>query len=367
LKESGCLAIHSNGDVDPTPMGKIMSYYYLSHKTIRALTKHAKPIATFEEALQWMCRATEYDELPVRHNEDLINAELSANLPFKAETFGLPMWDPHVKAFLLLQAYFSRIDLPISDYVGDQISVLDQSIRIVQASIDVLTELGYLQSCRMMITLLQCVKSARWPEDGPLALFPGIEPDAEKSRLRSDAAKPRSLVEATTTSPKELDTVLFKQLSLPTPAHTKVLKALSQLPQLRVNIHEPNALGFAVSLSRLNAAANEKYNIFAPRYPKPQTEGFFLLVSDAATGEILALKRVSWPSAEKSRGGNANKPSTRSRIRLPESTKDRNVRVQVVSDSYIGMEWGVEDVEIPAPPRVADDVAKKPGKGEEEW
>ena len=52
------------------------------------------------------------------------------------------MWDPHVKAFLLLQSYFSRIDLPISDYVGDQNSVLDQSIRIVQASIDVMTELG---------------------------------------------------------------------------------------------------------------------------------------------------------------------------------------------------------------------------------
>lgn len=62
-------------------------------------------------------------ELPVRHNEDLINAELSKALPFQAETFGLPMWDPHVKAFLLIQAFMSRIELPISDYVTDQNSV----------------------------------------------------------------------------------------------------------------------------------------------------------------------------------------------------------------------------------------------------
>ena len=71
-------------------------------------------------------------ELPVRHNEDLINIELSKNLPLKAERFGVPMWDPHVKAYLLIQAFMSRIDLPISDYVTDQNSVLDQSIRIIQ-------------------------------------------------------------------------------------------------------------------------------------------------------------------------------------------------------------------------------------------
>ncbi|KAI9773192.1 MAG: hypothetical protein M1835_006186, partial [Candelina submexicana] len=64
LAESGCIKVHSNGDVDSTPMGKIMSYYYLSHKTIRHLLRHAKRSATFEEVLSWMCCATEFDELP---------------------------------------------------------------------------------------------------------------------------------------------------------------------------------------------------------------------------------------------------------------------------------------------------------------
>ena len=68
LAASGCIVQHSNGDVDPTSLGKIMSYYYLSHKTIRLLLKHAKRDASFEDALAWMCGATEFDELPVRHN-----------------------------------------------------------------------------------------------------------------------------------------------------------------------------------------------------------------------------------------------------------------------------------------------------------
>lgn len=68
LAESGCVALHSNGDVDSTPLGKIMSYYYLSHRTIRHLVKHAKRDARFEDVLAWMCGASEFDELPVRHN-----------------------------------------------------------------------------------------------------------------------------------------------------------------------------------------------------------------------------------------------------------------------------------------------------------
>ena len=68
LAESRCIALHPNGDVDSTPFGKIMSYYYLSHKTIRHLVKLAKRGASFEDVLAWMCGATEFDELPVRHN-----------------------------------------------------------------------------------------------------------------------------------------------------------------------------------------------------------------------------------------------------------------------------------------------------------
>ncbi len=133
------------------------------------------------DSLSWMCRATEYDELPVRHNEDLVNAELSRNLPFPGSSFGLPMWDPHVKAFLLLQAHMSRVRLPITDYVGDKTSVLDQSIRIIQASIDVLAELGHLSSCLQMAKLLQCIKSARWPTDPPLSILPGVDPDKPRT------------------------------------------------------------------------------------------------------------------------------------------------------------------------------------------
>ncbi|KAF2097208.1 Sec63-domain-containing protein [Rhizodiscina lignyota] len=357
LADSGCAAIHSNGDIDSTPLGKIMSYYYLSHKTIRHLIKHAKRDATFEDALSWMSCATEYDELPVRHNEDLINAELSANLPLKAEGFGLPMWDPHVKAFLLLQAHFSRIDLPISDYVGDQTSVLDQAVRIIQASIDVLTELDLGSSCKMMIRLLQCVKSARWPEDQALSIFPGIKPEAD----REGKGAVKTLVEAVAMSRKAQEQMV-RQLGVPASVQPRFFKALNALPNLKVEAVDVTALGLSVAISRLNPVTERQFRMYAPKYPKPQTEGFFLVVEDAVSGSVLAMKRVNWPMKDDGRRqASASRLNTKVAVRLPEGVDARHVNTTILSDGYVGMEWKIERIEVPAAPKAVDDGLKKQG------
>lgn len=371
LAQSSCVIVDSaTGDVDPTPFGKIMSYYYLSHKTIRHLISHAKREPTFQDVLSWMCSATEFDELPVRHNEDLINGELARNLPLSVESMGsLPLWDPHVKAFLLLQAYMSRVDLPISDYVGDQISVLDQGIRIIQASIDVLAELGYLPACRMMMTLLQCIKSARWPEDHPLSILPGLEP--ENIKPEPELLLPESLT-ALSSLPASAVSSLTQKLHLPPTTSTQFTKAVSTLPRLSVALSEVSARGLTVTLTRQNPHPSPEYKIYAPRFPKPQTEGFFLIVSAAtatANGvdggeDILALKRISWPpvvvAVDENRSTARKQTATaKATVKFPENgvatsgvaTSDakRKVNVRIVSDAYIGMEWGISGVELPAP------------------
>lgn len=359
LEKSKCIEVHGTGDVDPTPLGKIMSYYYLSHKTIRHLATHAKPRASFLDVLTWMSNATEYDELPVRHNEDLINDELSRNLPFPGTSFGLPMWDPHVKAFLLLQAYFSRVDLPITDYVGDQTSVLDQSIRIVQAGIDVLTELGHLSSCLQMMTLLQCIKSARWPADAPASIFPGAEGTEDKTSLKDIAALPQG----------ELAT-FAKKLGVPGPQTQRFAHAAGLLPNLRVSVEKPTTEGVTVVLKRENALREDR--IWAPKYPKPQTESHFVMLADVANDEVFAVKRVGWGSKEQSGIGNGGKLSkakedrgikglVKANLRVHPELVGRKIDVLVVSDAYIGMEHRIEGVEIPQAPAPEDGARKKEG------
>ena len=85
--------------------------------------------------LRLLAEATEYDELPVRHNEDKINYELSTGTRYKVDDWHLNLGDAHVKAFLLLQGHLSHLKMPITDYVNDTITVLDSSIRIIQVAL----------------------------------------------------------------------------------------------------------------------------------------------------------------------------------------------------------------------------------------
>jgi antiviral helicase SLH1 len=355
LAKSDCVLVHSNGDVDSTPFGKIMSYYYLSHLTIRMFLSKArkKENPVFGDVLAWISLATEFDDLPVRHNEDLINAELAKNLPLGTEDLmgSLPMWDPHVKAFLLLQSFMSRIDLPISDYVGDQNSVLDQSIRIIQAGVDVLTEMGKMGAVREMVKLLQSIKSARWPEDYPLSILPGVSEIADEKVAQR---LPKDLVTLVTVADmrggKALDGVM-NLLEIQGSGRAQFTKALAALPNLAVNASSPGQEGsLIVTLTRRNALQNAEGRIYAPKFPKPQTEGYFVLVGEMEMpDEIIALKRANWPSSQQRNGGRQswNLEST-VRIKLEESTVERKISVLVMSDAYPGMEWKVDNVLVPA-------------------
>lgn len=158
LNLSGCIKIDKMDDefnVESTSFGKIASYYYLSHKTIRLFLDRVQIKSTIRDILGILCDSDEYSELPVRHNEDLLNRDLEKELPWSVQPHQ-PYDNPHAKAFLLLQAHLTRTNLPISDYVTDTFSVLDQAIRILQARIAVKFILfsQYLLCTKILIILI---------------------------------------------------------------------------------------------------------------------------------------------------------------------------------------------------------------------
>jgi activating signal cointegrator complex subunit 3 len=73
---------------------------------------------------------------------------------------------PHTKTALLLQAHFERFtpdQLPIADYGTDMKTVLDSSIRILQAMIDTCAEYrNDFAATIKCIEMMQCLKSGCW-------------------------------------------------------------------------------------------------------------------------------------------------------------------------------------------------------------
>jgi len=156
LVRAGCIEYRKEDEsLIPTPLGYLASFYYLSYETIKFLGDKLGPNIKVDELISIMSNAKEFAGLPVRHNEDVLNEALTHLVPIKVSKHDLE--SPHVKANLLLQAHFERCPLPITDYITDTKSVLDQAIRIIQGMIDICSHKGYLQTTMNLVHVIQMV------------------------------------------------------------------------------------------------------------------------------------------------------------------------------------------------------------------
>ena len=78
----------------------------------------------------------------------------------RAHTVQLASYNPSKYLFsimtaALVQAHMARLPAPISDYVTDTKSVLDQSLRILQAMTDVSADAGWLDTALVTMMLVQ--------------------------------------------------------------------------------------------------------------------------------------------------------------------------------------------------------------------
>ncbi|CAD7959463.1 unnamed protein product [Amoebophrya sp. A120] len=163
--------------IEPQPLGKVASLYYMGHKTVfefqNTLEKNTdEGIMSFLDILKMICNCPEYRELPVRHNEDQLNMEFAEKLPIPLDLATQSYDSPHTKAFLLLQAHLFQRDLPSTDYKTDLKSVLDRTIPIIQALVDIASEEAQWRTCLNLITLLQCLHQATHPWRSSLFTLP---------------------------------------------------------------------------------------------------------------------------------------------------------------------------------------------------
>lgn len=177
LQDEGCIEIDENDVVKASTLGKAVSEYYLNHRTAKQMkfglrqcakmiisekpsianidkTSTLRPLVRSDRldelSIAWLiyalCCTHEFDELPVRHNEEILNEELSESVMWGPDTSAVlskdgragyvnpeVYADSHTKGFLLVQAYLERAKLPISDYKNDSKTVMDSVPRLLAA------------------------------------------------------------------------------------------------------------------------------------------------------------------------------------------------------------------------------------------
>lgn len=311
--------------VAPTTIGVITSYYYLSYTSAGMFADRLQlPVflnPTIEEMCRLLCDSPEFSEVPVRHNEDELNEKFSQKLPWDSK--GSDFSSPHVKSLLLLQARLSRAPVPITDYVNDTKSLLDQSLRVINSLIDVAADLGKLHAALSAMYLSQCLVQARLSDQSEVTQLPHIE-DSHADALRNvlglksdrDDSKLK-LLTLSKCSDEEVKKALTSQaVRLSTSQSNDVIKVLRSLPWLNVtwtarqgnssfDSNETNKLNVLVNGDSIHVEIYIKAPTaqmvgrcaWAPRF-RQKTYSWWIVIGNRINGELLAMKRISQHSGQ---------------------------------------------------------------------
>ncbi len=170
LADAKTINVNSDGTLTSNFLGYLSAFYYISYKTANAFDMTIKSGLDIKNLIEILSDAHEFSEVPVRHNEEDLNEILAKVCPFEVDMNNLE--SPHVKTNLLLQAHFSRLPLPISDYTTDSKLVTENCIRFLLFMIDISCEKKLLDTTINLILLLQMVNQGLWIGDSSLLSLP---------------------------------------------------------------------------------------------------------------------------------------------------------------------------------------------------
>lgn len=334
LVNSKCIAIEDEMDVSALNLGMIAAYYNISYVTVEVYTLSLKERTKLKGLLEVVSSSAEFETIPIRHHEDSLLRRIYDRVPVKLDRTDFEA--PHFKTFLLLQAHFSRIQLP-PDLAADQVLVLEKVLNLLSACVDVMSSNAWLNALGAMDLSQMCVQ-AMWETDSPLKQIPHFESDVIK---RCKLAGIESVYDV-----MEMEDDKRNELLQMSPVQMRdVATFVNSYPTLDVT-HElvkgdytagaPIILQVALARDVDEDDESDDQNVVAPFYPSKKMPNWWLVVGDAASRQLLVIKRVT-----------VNKSlSVKLEFTLPKGT--HSLKLYVICDSYIGADHdiGLDPIEV---------------------
>ncbi len=157
LEKANCITIQD--EIRPINYGKIAFFYGVKYNTIDLFSQSLNEnIKTISDLINILCNAYEYEEIPVRNGEEDILRSLAKTCNMNPaylkdkEIYN----EPHTKANILLNCYFSRQPIP-GDMINDQKEIVEISLRIICAFVDILSTNGILKASILSMELSQMI------------------------------------------------------------------------------------------------------------------------------------------------------------------------------------------------------------------
>ncbi|CAO2183145.1 unnamed protein product [Urochloa humidicola] len=154
-----------------TDLGRIASYYYISHATISTYNEYLKPTMGDIELCRLFSLSEEFQYVGVRQDEKMELAKLLDHVPIPVKE---SLEEPSAKINILLQAYISRLKLEGLSLSSDMVYIRQSAGRLLRALFEIVLKRGWAQLAEKALNLCKMVDKQMWSVQTPLRQFPGI-------------------------------------------------------------------------------------------------------------------------------------------------------------------------------------------------
>ena len=333
LEESRCCKIGDDGEISPLNLGMIAAYYYIQYKTIDIVASSVTAKTKIRGILEILSASWEFADLPLRYGEEKTVKMLARTQPHKMPDTA---YDAHAKTLVLLQCHFSR-KVITADLRNDQKVILKDSLKLIQAIVDVISSNGWLKPALAAMELSQMVVQGLWNKDHVLKQIPHFTDEIIK---RCDAYQGEEPIESVFDILTLEDDVRNDLLRLPDEKMADVAVFCNSYPNIEVSyeVQDPDdvtagdPVQVVVTLEREvdeDMTEDELADlgaVSAPLYPAEKKEGWWVLVGDTSSNALHSLKRVNLVQKQK----------VVLEFLAPEEAGDYDLTLFCMSDSYLG-------------------------------
>lgn len=276
-------------EIFPLESAFIASYHNVSFVTMQTFILSLSRKSKLKSILEIVTSASEFDALAIRQHETSILTKIYNRIPIKSSS-GANFESPYFKAFILLQAHFSRLSLP-PDLASDQKIVLDKILSLLYTAVDLLSSEGYLNAMFAM-DLCQMVVQAVWDSDSPLKQVPYVD---ESTIERAEKYNVQNVFDIMSIEDEERDDIL----RLDGHSLNKVAEFVNKYPNIEISysldLSQP-LLSNESKILTVNITRDEDpedLSVVAPFYPFEKTENWWVVLGDSETRQLYAIQKLA--------------------------------------------------------------------------
>ncbi|KAL9125726.1 MAG: hypothetical protein Q9217_005118 [Psora testacea] len=334
LSEAKMIELDEEDDtVTPLNAAMIAAYYNISFITMQTFLLSLTGRTKLKGILEIVTSATEFESIQIRRHEEHVLRSIYDRVPVK---MAQPAFEsPHFKAFVLLQAHFSRMQLPI-DLAKDQEIILSKVLNLLSGCVDVLSSDGHL-NCMGAMEMSQMVVQAMWDRDSPLKQIPHFSPKVIKAANDFGANDIFEFMELMDPSENKDYEKMIKRLGLDNKQLAQAAAFTNdKYPSVEIEfeVEDPENIAtgapayLKVQITReVDEDEEPDTTVHAPFYPQKKMENWWLVVGEESSKTLLAIKRVTI----------GRKLELRLEF-IPQKVGEQDLTLYLMCDSYVGVD-----------------------------